>query len=239
MSRTKIFRNYVCEECGKSFSTSRKGRFCSNKCRARAKQKDQPLSLNKYARRGICLQCGSFTGKRYTQFCSRECAFAYKKRKAEYEQSVNEYLKSRKEILSQLIRVLKKVRRKIDNLATCEICGTRIEWHMGRKPKYCSKACARKTEAFKAQRLKHKVKRRARVRSLPAESIDPIKVFERDGWLCKLCGIKTPKAKRGSFEPDAPELDHIKPLSKGGHHTWSNVQCLCRQCNYRKGDSWG
>lgn len=34
---------------------------------------------------------------------------------------------------------------------------------------------------------------------------------------------------------DLMDLDHIKPRSKGGLHTWSNVQLLCRTCNVRKG----
>ena len=34
---------------------------------------------------------------------------------------------------------------------------------------------------------------------------------------------------------DLMDLDHIKPKSKGGLHTWSNVQLLCRTCNVRKG----
>jgi hypothetical protein len=29
-------------------------------------------------------------------------------------------------------------------------------------------------------------------------------------------------------------LDHIQPLSKGGHHVYSNVQLTCRSCNLSK-----
>ena len=35
---------------------------------------------------------------------------------------------------------------------------------------------------------------------------------------------------------DLMDLDHIKATSKGGGHTWSNVQLLCRTCNVRKGN---
>lgn len=32
--------------------------------------------------------------------------------------------------------------------------------------------------------------------------------------------------------------DHVKPLSKGGAHTLSNLRPACRSCNSRKGNKW-
>lgn len=60
------------------------------------------------------------------------------------------------------------------------------------------------------------------------------KVLDRDNWHCKNCGIETPKAKSGTFDDDAPEMDHIVPFVLGGAHVWDNVQCLCRKCNLDK-----
>lgn len=51
----------------------------------------------------------------------------------------------------------------------------------------------------------------------------------------RLCGCGTPKRLRGSYEPSAPELDHVVPLAMGGTHTWGNVKCSCRRCNGAKG----
>jgi 5-methylcytosine-specific restriction endonuclease McrA len=84
--------------------------------------------------------------------------------------------------------------------------------------------------------LKHaaKAKRRAR-EAIAAQAFDPMKVFARDGWRCRLCGAKTPRAFRGTYEPNAPELDHIVPLALGGSHTPGNCQLACRSCNGRKG----
>jgi 5-methylcytosine-specific restriction endonuclease McrA len=61
------------------------------------------------------------------------------------------------------------------------------------------------------------------------------KIFRRDNWCCQLCKCKTPERLCGTFAPNAPELDHIVPLSAGGGHTWENVQCACRKCNISKG----
>lgn len=68
--------------------------------------------------------------------------------------------------------------------------------------------------------------------------IRPAEVFARDGWRCQLCGIRTPKRLRGTYQPNAPEVDHIVPLSVAGSpgHVWSNVQCACRRCNMDKGN---
>lgn len=83
-----------------------------------------------------------------------------------------------------------------------------------------------------------KLARKLRERATAVESVNPYKVFDRDGWKCRCCGIDTPLEKRGSYAPDAPELDHIRPLSKGGGHTYKNTQLLCRQCNADKSDTW-
>jgi 5-methylcytosine-specific restriction endonuclease McrA len=69
------------------------------------------------------------------------------------------------------------------------------------------------------------------------------KVFERDGWTCRLC---SKPVERDAQVPAylAPTLDHILPLALGGLHEYSNVQCAHFICNSRKGDSvaqlaWG
>ena len=42
--------------------------------------------------------------------------------------------------------------------------------------------------------------------------------------------------KRGSYDDDAPELEHVVALSKGGEHSYRNCRCACRACNIIKGD---
>ena len=98
----------------------------------------------------------------------------------------------------------------------------------------CSPECV-----DRARRKLHaigKQQRAARMRGVLSERVDPFRVFDRDGWRCRLCGVRTPKAKRGTYDNDAPELDHIIPLSKGGAHSYLNTQCACRKCNGAKSD---
>ena len=55
-------------------------------------------------------------------------------------------------------------------------------------------------------------------------------IYERDGYRCKICG------RRGNHV--ALEIDHIKPIAKGGKSTYDNLQTLCKRCNQEKSDKW-
>ena len=80
-------------------------------------------------------------------------------------------------------------------------------------------------------------------------------VWQRFGPFCYLCGLETwfdqkdlllrsgsrlwrerwGERKRGDREWDAV-VEHVKPRSKGGGHTWDNVRVACNRCNLKKGD---
>lgn len=98
---------------------------------------------------------------------------------------------------------------------------------------HCSTEC--ETSSLKRMQWTNKLRRKVRTKGLLAESIDPLLVFERDRWICHLCGVKTDQKLRGFPVPLAPELDHIVSLAEGGSHTWGNVACACRACNGAKG----
>ena len=53
-------------------------------------------------------------------------------------------------------------------------------------------------------------------------------IYRRDGYRCRICG------RSGIFND--LEIDHIKPISKGGKSTYDNLQTLCRSCNLTKGN---
>lgn len=96
--------------------------------------------------------------------------------------------------------------------------------------KHCSSACASfiRNDARNQHRRWRKAKETA---GLKLGRFTSRSVFERDGWRCRFCGIETPEALRGTVEHNAPELDHVVPLARGGQHSYDNTQCLCRACN--------
>lgn len=99
-----------------------------------------------------------------------------------------------------------------------------------KRSQFCGSRCALRF----AGRF-HKIRRRSRQRETGTERFSPVEIFERDGWRCQLCSRPTPCRLRGTHDPQAPELDHIEPLSLGGPHTRANVQTSCRACNVEKG----
>src|ERR1700730_1078957 len=59
-----------------------------------------------------------------------------------------------------------------------------------------------------------------------------LKVLDRDGYACVLCG-KTPAIDRGVVL----HIDHSHPFAKSGKTELGNLQTLCSDCNLGKGDS--
>lgn len=62
------------------------------------------------------------------------------------------------------------------------------------------------------------------------------RLIKRDGFKCYLCNKDTNKNKDYNHD-DYPSVDHVKPLTKGGTHTWDNVKLAHRKCNREKSDN--
>ena len=58
-------------------------------------------------------------------------------------------------------------------------------------------------------------------------------IFERDNWTCGICSEPVDREARGA-DPRMPSIDHIIPMSRGGGHVPSNVQCAHFGCNMKK-----
>jgi len=60
-------------------------------------------------------------------------------------------------------------------------------------------------------------------------------LFQRFNYICQGCNIKCVHPNKNNYnEHNCATIDHIKPISKGGSHTYDNTQLLCRKCNIMK-----
>jgi 5-methylcytosine-specific restriction endonuclease McrA len=72
----------------------------------------------------------------------------------------------------------------------------------------------------------HARNRKMRLRQAFVEPVDQRTVYERDGWVCGIC--------RGHVDPADASIDHIVPISRGGKHSYANVQTAHLSCNRQK-----
>ena len=206
-------------------------RYCSAKCGKRSHLK-------------TCVECNlEFFGEAAQKACSLKCGRAASmkanphwqgRQKHVAREDIDMYRRwaRRKHRLTKGINATRRRKRRqlLISVRLCRECGEEYNPQMEHQV-YCSSLCNKRNT-----RRRDKLKRSPRLRSVKNEAVDPIAVFDRDGWTCQCCGTDTPRDLRGTYELNAPELDHIYPLSKGGAHTYNNTQCLCRGCNNTKSD---
>lgn len=230
---------WTCAQCSAEF-TGRKRKFCSDDCRRTAQhRKRYPRAWSEYVRdaqaspvlRRVCPEChqrfkptrGDGHSKGPQIHCSVACSKAQAARDRQFRQEQ-----------ASLHRLLTEVRwGPVSRVKQCG-CGKFMQ------PTHYLRQCdeCRQRNKLQARRKSRRIRKgieRARLRSAMIERVDPIEVFNRDGWRCHMCGIKTPKRLRGTYQHNAPELDHIIPLAAGGEHSMRNTACSCRKCNGEKG----
>lgn len=126
------------------------------------------------------------------------------------------------------------------DIAICKECGKGFD-HSKRNSMFCSDACTRKhNNRKKDKRIK------------PEQRIDKIELGElyaKYNGICYICGCKCDwedyELKLGRdgrvvtvVGQSYPTIEHIKPLSKGGMHSWNNVALACKNCNDIKHAKW-
>lgn len=113
------------------------------------------------------------------------------------------------------------------------MCAKCSDWFVGDKKnrRYCSVTC-REDDRLRQLREASSL-RRARLWAIEYEPIDRMSVFVRDGWKCGICGDRIDKNTAWP-NPDSPSIDHVIPVSRGGPHTYRNVQAAHLGCNVRK-----
>ena len=123
---------------------------------------------------------------------------------------------------------------KVYNLANKEkIREHKKKWYQANKEKrkiYAKAYLQANPEIF----VINKRKRRALKINTYHEKYTDTYIFERDGWICGICGRKINKRLKHP-NPLSKSIDHIVPLIKGGVDAPVNVQAAHLRCNLGKG----
>lgn len=240
----------ACQRCGDPIQTfsSANRKYCSACRRALKTEKDRRRVARRKQRKThtgfVCKHCHKEFAlwrldKRHTnEYCSRACRFAafHDRSVARLERLEREkkrrkmvechqcshmfYRPAGKQVACPTCRPgWKAVQREMYHhgirLRTCKLCGE--EWYSrGKrgKGKYCLD-CRQITDRIEKFGSAY-------------EAVSRKAVFARDHWTCQHCGADLTRG--------IPVLDHILPLACGGAHSYANTQCLCFDCNTKKGD---
>lgn len=100
----------------------------------------------------------------------------------------------------------------------CKLCGsTGLHW----RERHCTACKVASNDRAKNRR-----------KAAPIRVAVRRSVLARDGMVCRHC--KDPvraRVNQFDFGPDVLEMDHLKPISKGGKSTVANVVVSCLSCN--------
>jgi hypothetical protein len=181
-----------------------------------------------------CLTCGVqiVRGRRgpVAKWCSRECRCAngryYTKRVCAHPECARKVEKWQRFCSERCAGVNRN----------CERCGSEFTViRAGYRKSFCSNRCwaeGRRKELRAKPRTESDLTRSQR-HGVEYEPINRFRVYERDKWICGICGDLV-DSELDYPDPMAASLDHVVPLSLGGAHLYTNVQCSHWQCNVRK-----
>jgi hypothetical protein len=108
----------------------------------------------------------------------------------------------------------------------CQSCGSLFTSRLPDQI-YCDKTCGPLPVQY-AQRLRHQAQQ-------ASPTLRRSEVFERDNWLCHICGKAIEKQPIGRME--GASIDHVIPIAAGGTHTLENVKASHLRCNIEKSDT--
>ena len=212
-----------CEVCDTAFKsrTGNHTKTCSSDCSKKLRQQRR-LEQRKLAfgPPRTCKQCAkvfTYGGEAYKGWCSKLCRAEYTKERRSKE---------------SMERSIRDAPIRFGETRTCVWCNSKFGYGSGGYYKWCSVAC--RSQQTRDSNRRHDHQRRAMERSAKVEHVSPAYIFKRDKYTCQSCKKKTRPDKKPTH-PLYPTLDHIIPLSKGGEHLKKNCQCLCRDCNTKKG----
>lgn len=225
--------------------------FCCKACRDShdSKSRDRTREVS-----GHCMFCSSpfsrvtksSTSGDVGRYCSRGCYERKNSLLAKESNSLRRiatYWRSIpvvKDVVRDEVSALRRIAiggHRIATVRPCSKCGVKCAGFMeySRTCKDCKRDSKKSAPSYAKWKRRYRHARRALEMSAQVDLVDPYEVLSRDGWKCYICGKDTPRSMRGTYEDNAPEVDHVIPLSKGGKHAMDNLRCCCRACNARKG----
>ncbi|WP_188942134.1 HNH endonuclease [Virgibacillus salexigens] len=223
-----------CKNCSVIFMAKNKNqKFCSIKCAADNSQNKTKVKE--------CDSCGkNFNGKVRQKYCSEECKYLHYKNRNFINKKCNYcgiYLNHYQKNFCSKQCANNSIKK---HSCICGYCKRNFTGRKGRPNKFCSRDCFHNALGCNPKQYKYDTYlsdassvKRAKHYGVRYEKIEPLKVFERDEWKCGICGSYV---NHSLSYPDtmSASIDHIIPLSKGGSHTYKNVQCSHLSCNLIK-----
>lgn len=201
-----------------------------------------------------CRQCGRTFERQFHIFrdvvngtwtCGNECPLCRTDRQQEREQERERQrreeaerdarIKAEQRAIKQADLISRQMEERLA-IHVCKNCGTEycIETTGYNSKQYCSEKCMKRwVMRIKNDRRIRRMKTRQHDTDITLELL-----FKKDNGVCYLCGKQcdwNDVDADGNAQGNYPSIDHVRPLSKGGTHTWNNVRLACRSCNNAKG----
>jgi len=224
-----------CLGCGATITPpmSHRRRYCTQTCSRRSRGKTAEHSRRAYHRRRAqivhtrsCPQCGTtipVTAHANRRLCSTRCVEARRSRTPERRAS----------------SARQDARRRNSRMDTrwphgrppCPGCGMDLPAATRVDQVYCSVGCKERMRQRSAEYLAHRCVVSMQRRALIINRGVPFTIAQLAARLtmfsgCWMCG-STPN-----------EVEHVKPLARGGWHMLANLRPACGRCNRRKGTRW-
>ena len=229
-----------CEYCGIKFIGNKNNKFCTSECRkAYCKENKQEYEHK-------CIVCGKlfYNRNHKSKYCSLNCSNKWINNNPRHTlicKHCGGEFKSNYHNQKFCSTICANENRSTFPLVLCKCCGKQFRAQHSHANKFCSRECFYKQtgvkhwdKVVKLNDITH-IKKAKRL-NLKYEKIDMLDIFERDKWICKICNEPVDKYLPYP-NPMSASLDHIIPMSKGGHHTIDNVQLAHLECNKKKSNN--